>query len=65
MHLNPIDLARDDALSERGLPPIAYADNPKGVYGTSPVIAVKRGEPGYYPIHTRLTADGVSSFSVQ
>ena len=49
MHLNPIDLARDDALSERGLPPIAYADNPKGVYGTSPVIAVKRGEPGYVP----------------
>ena len=33
MHLNPIDLARDDALSERGLPPIAYADNPNGVYG--------------------------------
>ena len=48
MHLNPIDLARDDALSERGLPPIAYADNPKGVYGTSPVIAIKRGEHGYW-----------------
>ena len=61
MHLNPIDHARDDALSERGLPPIAYADNPKGVYGTSPVIAVKRGEPGSYPIHTRLTADELNA----
>lgn len=60
MHINPIDQARDDELARRGLPPIAYADNRQGIYGPAPVIALKRGEPGYYPIHTPLTADALN-----
>ncbi len=56
--INPIDKARDQALVARGLPPIAYADNTKGIYGSEArVIAIKRGESGFYPIQSRLTAD--------
>jgi hypothetical protein len=42
------------------LPPIAYLDNRNGAIAPdvdAPVIAVKRGQAGYYPIHTRKTAD--------
>jgi len=62
MHINPIDQARDDALAQRGLPPIAYADNSDRRYDSAaPVIALKRGEPGYYPVHGRLTAEELNA----
>jgi len=62
MHINPIDQARDDELARRGLPPIAYADNRGNRYGDpAPVVAIKRGEPGYYPIHSLLTADELNA----
>lgn len=49
----------DDArLQARGLPPVAYIDNTwNKSEGATPVIAVKRGEPGFHPIHTKLSAD--------
>lgn len=62
MHINPIDQARDEELAKRNLPPIAYVDNKAKIYvGGAPVIAVKRGEPGYHPIHTKLTADELNA----
>jgi hypothetical protein len=40
------------------LPPVAYIDNSWNKSPGAPsVIAVKRGEMGYYPIHTPLTVD--------
>lgn len=40
------------------LPPVAYIDNSWNKSpGAPPVIAVKRGESGYYPIFTNCTAD--------
>ena len=58
MYTNPIDAARDKSLADLGLPQLAYIDNPWDKSpGASPVIAVKRGESGYYPIHTPLSAD--------
>ncbi len=56
MYVNPLDQARDVALAARGLPEIAFFDNSKGVYGRSPIVAVKRGENCYYDITTQLTA---------
>lgn len=62
MHINPIDQARDDELARRELPPIAYADNRDNRFGcAAPVIALQRGEPGYHPIHSRLTADELNA----
>lgn len=59
---NPLDQARDEALAGRGLPPIAYADNSEGIYGTdAKVVAIKRGESGFYPIHSRLTAEELNA----
>ena len=61
-YINPIDLERDAALAEQGLPAIAYADNSKGIYGSeSKVIAVKRGETGFYPIQSMLCADELNA----
>ncbi len=58
MYINPADIARDEALAARGLPEIAYVDNTLNKSsGASPVIAIKRGESGYYPIFTTLSAD--------
>lgn len=40
-------------------PEKAFIDNTiacQGAHGVPPVICVKRGEEGYYPIYTRLTA---------
>lgn len=55
---NPADKAADDALEARGLPPIAYVDNQSGIYGAeAKIIAIKRGGMGFYPIHSRLSAD--------
>lgn len=40
------------------LPPVAYVDNSWDKSpGAAPIIAVKRGEMGYYPIFTSLSAD--------
>jgi hypothetical protein len=52
------------------LPEIAYIDNSRRIYagipghGVPPVIAVKRGESGYYPIYTHLTADELNKGKV-
>lgn len=62
MYLNPIDVLRDEELASKGLPEIAYIDNRSDKSpGATPVIAVKRGEPGYYPIPTALTADDLNT----
>ncbi len=62
MYINPMDQARDDNLAGRGLPRIAYVDNHDGIYGDeAPVIAIKRGESGYFPIHSTLTADELNA----
>ena len=58
MYINPADIARDAALAARGLPEIAYVDHTWDKSPTAaPVLAVKRGESGFYPIRTTLTAD--------
>jgi hypothetical protein len=47
--------ARDQALADRG-------DNSHDKSnGAPPVIGVRRGESGYYPIFTRLTADELNA----
>lgn len=46
----------DQVLADRGLPEIAFLDNIDKSHGDSPVIGVRRGESGYYPIYTPLTA---------
>lgn len=53
--LHPDDPVQLELIS-RGLPPVAFIDNADGLYGDSPIIAVQRGETGYFPIHTALTA---------
>lgn len=55
------DSAYDQVLADRGLPAIAYIDNSKKFNGASPVIAVRRGETGYYPIFTPLNADELNA----
>ena len=52
-----IERDRDAQLEARGLPEVAFIDNSRQVNGKSPVIGVRRGETGYYPIWTNLTAD--------
>jgi hypothetical protein len=53
-----IERISDEELALRGLPEVAYVENRwNKSKGASPVIAVKRGESGYYPIFTNLTAD--------
>ena len=49
--------ARDQALAARGRPEIAYLDNRNGLNGPSPVIGIRRGHTGFYPIWTRQSAD--------
>lgn len=55
------DSAYDQVLADRGLPAIAYIDNSKKFNGASPVIAVRRGESGFYPIYTPLSADELNA----
>jgi hypothetical protein len=62
MFFNPIDQLRDHELAKRGLPQLAYIDNSKRIYGNSPLVAVKRGEQGFYPIEALLSADQLSAF---
>jgi len=38
------------------LPEIAFIDNRSGVAGKAPIIAVRRGVMGYWPVFTTLTA---------
>lgn len=48
----------DEQLAARGLPEIAFIDNAnKRFHKDAQVIAVKRGEMGFYPIYTHCTAD--------
>jgi hypothetical protein len=62
MYVNPIDTIKDEELAKRGLPELAYIDNSwNKSAGASPVIAVKRGESGYYPIFTPLSADALNA----
>jgi hypothetical protein len=49
--------AYDQTLANRGLPEVAFIDNKDKVNGPSPVIGVRRGESGCYPIHTPLSAE--------
>lgn len=51
----------DEILAERGLPEVAFLDNKDKSNGASPVIGVRRGESGYYPIHTPLSADELNT----
>jgi hypothetical protein len=53
----------DAELERRGLPRLAFIDNRHGHYGPSPVIAVRRGERGYYPIQTTATAEALNERS--
>lgn len=48
---------RDAQLEARGLPEVAFIDNSRRVNGDSPVIGVRRGQTGYYPVWTNQTAD--------
>jgi hypothetical protein len=48
----------DQELQTRGLPKVAFIDNSHDKSpGVAPIIAVKRGEMGYYPIWTHCTVD--------
>lgn len=50
----------EPAANRDGSPAIAYRDNSEHKSTTdsdAPVIAVRRGEAGYWPIHTTFTAD--------
>lgn len=53
--------AYDKTLADRGLPEVVFIDNTEKLNGTSPVFGVRRGESGYYPIYTRLTADELNA----
>ena len=45
---------------EHKLPPLAYIQSDYNQAG-APVIAIKRGEMGFYPIFTHLTADELNA----
>lgn len=50
-------IVADETLAKRGLPEVAFIDNHHDRSpGAAPVIAIKRGEDGYYPIFTPHTA---------
>lgn len=52
----------DDQLKARGLPTAAFIDNRSDKStGAAPVIAVRRGERGYYPIFTQQTAQELNA----
>lgn len=63
MYTNPLDALNDQALAARGLPELAYIHNDGHLPGNTSVVAVKRGESGYYPIHSRLTAAELNQIS--
>lgn len=45
------------------LPELAFVQNPSDSPGAAPVIGIKRGEPGYYPIFTQRTADELNQMN--
>lgn len=52
----------DDQLKARGLPTSAFIDNRSDKStGAAPVIAVRRGERGYYQIFTQQTAQELNA----
>lgn len=59
--IQPADPTLDQSLAARGLPEIAFLDNKDNLHGPSPVIGVRRGEAGYYPISTPLSADELNA----
>ena len=72
-NLENLDTARDDLLAARGLPELAWLDNAEGqvVAGGAKVLVIRRGEHGYCPTSSILTADqlnrryGVTEAQVQ
>ena len=57
-----IERARDQALAERGLPEMAFIDNSADKSpGAPPVIGIRRGESGYHPVFTPLSADELNA----
>ena len=57
-----IERERDQALAARGLPEMAFIDNSRDKSpSATKVIGVRRGETGYYPIHSRLSADELNA----
>ena len=57
-----IERARDQALADRGLPELAFIDNSRDKSkGAPPVIGIRRGETGYYPVFTPLSADELNA----
>ena len=61
MYVNPIDSTTDDALAALGLPELAYVTNQDKTPGAAPVLAIARGESGYYPVHSQLSADELNA----
>lgn len=62
MPMKSLDAIRDRELANRGLPEVAYIDNSwNKSAGAAPVIAVKRGESGYYPIFTEQSVDDLNA----
>ena len=64
LHGTTIDPRLDAELEARGLPEVAFIDNSHDQsIGAPPVIAVKRGEDGYYPIYSKQSADELNRAS--
>ena len=61
MYVNPIDSTTDAALAALGLPELAYVTNQDKTPGAAPVLAIARGESGYYPVHSQLSADELNA----
>jgi len=52
---------QDEVLIARGLPAVAYVCNgSKRYHPDAQVIAVRRGETGFYPIYTQASADSLN-----
>lgn len=52
----------DEELAARGLPEKAFIDNARDQSTGAPrILGVKRGESGYYPIFTGLSADELNA----
>lgn len=60
-HKHAAERTYDQILADRGLPEVAFLDNKDKLHGQSPVIGVRRGELGYYPIFTKLSAGDLNA----
>lgn len=57
MYLKLLDFLRNWPWTRQDLPDVAYIDNTWDASPDAPrVMAVQRGESGFYPIHTTLSA---------